>query len=132
MSNWAQCGRLLHKLSQHCFCQGNSSSFKYFMQPLKYDRHIFSRNVFLTSSPKIWSKLPKSLLHQKEHKKVLVVMSNQSSASSGEQQPTPEVLKLSSKDKLKRAVKDYGATVLIFHITLSLTSLGLSYLIISR
>lgn len=93
------------------------------------------RNVFIKSytfqNSSTFSKLSKSCLLQNQHK-VLKVMSCQNSTSSGEHQPTAEVQKLSSKDKLKRAVKDYGATVIIFHISLSLMSLGVSYLIISR
>jgi len=48
------------------------------------------------------------------------------SVESGSEPP-----KLSKKDKLKQAVKDYGSTVIIFHITISLMSLGISYLVIS-
>lgn len=96
------------------------------------------RNVFVKSytfqNSSSFSKLSKPrkfCLLQNQHE-VLKVMSNQNNSSSGEHQPTAEVQKLSSKDKLKRAIKDYGATVVIFHISLSLMSLGLSYLIISR
>ncbi len=46
----------------------------------------------------------------------------------------PEVPKaaLSTKDKLKQAVRDYGATVLVFHVTMSLMSLGFFYVLVSR
>jgi len=33
----------------------------------------------------------------------------------------------STKDKLKRAVRDYGATVIVFHVSISITSLGICY-----
>jgi hypothetical protein len=39
---------------------------------------------------------------------------------------------LSSKDKLKRAVKEYGSTVIVFHVGISLISLGISYTLVSR
>ena len=39
---------------------------------------------------------------------------------------------LSRKDKLKRAVKEYGATVIVFHISISLFSLGGFYLAVTR
>lgn len=39
---------------------------------------------------------------------------------------------LSPREKLKAAVKDYGATVFIFHIAISLTSLGIFYQLVSR
>ncbi|KAB0802247.1 hypothetical protein PPYR_04433 [Photinus pyralis] len=35
------------------------------------------------------------------------------------------------KEKLKRAVKEYGSTVVIFHVTISLASLGVCYLLVS-
>ncbi|KAL3282637.1 hypothetical protein HHI36_005812 [Cryptolaemus montrouzieri] len=42
-----------------------------------------------------------------------------------------EQVQLSRKEQLKKAVKDYGSTVIIFHVTISLASLGLFYLIVS-
>lgn len=39
---------------------------------------------------------------------------------------------LSAKDKLKQAVKDYGITVVIFHVTISLASLGFFYQVVAR
>lgn len=39
---------------------------------------------------------------------------------------------LSRKDKLKKAVKEYGSTVFVFHIGISLISLGSFYLLVSR
>ncbi|CAG9784490.1 unnamed protein product [Diatraea saccharalis] len=38
---------------------------------------------------------------------------------------------MSSKEKLKKAIKDYGSTVIVFHVTISLMSLGGCYLLIS-
>ncbi|XP_068621250.1 uncharacterized protein [Battus philenor] len=38
---------------------------------------------------------------------------------------------MSAKDKLKKAVKEYGSTVLVFHITISLLSLGGCYVLVS-
>ncbi|XP_072377405.1 protein FAM210B, mitochondrial-like [Diabrotica undecimpunctata] len=38
---------------------------------------------------------------------------------------------LSRKEKLKKAVKEYGSTVIVFHIGISLISLGTSYLLVS-
>uniref|UniRef100_A0A6P7G4S0 Protein FAM210B, mitochondrial-like isoform X1 n=1 Tax=Diabrotica virgifera virgifera TaxID=50390 RepID=A0A6P7G4S0_DIAVI len=47
--------------------------------------------------------------------------------------PEKIVLKetLSRKEKLKKAVKEYGSTVIVFHIGISLMSLGTSYLLVS-
>ena len=39
---------------------------------------------------------------------------------------------MSQKDRLKKAVKEYGATVVVFHISISLMSLGGFYLAVSR
>lgn len=36
------------------------------------------------------------------------------------------------RQKLTNAVKDYGATVIVFHVSISLVSLGLFYLIVYR
>lgn len=41
-------------------------------------------------------------------------------------------LPTSAKDKLKKAVKDYGSTVIVFHVSISLMSLGTCYLLVSR
>lgn len=40
--------------------------------------------------------------------------------------------KLTNGQKLKKAVKDYGSTVIVFHITISLMSLGIFYVIVYR
>lgn len=39
---------------------------------------------------------------------------------------------LSRKEMLKKAMKDYGSTVIIFHVGISLVSLGSFYLLVSR
>lgn len=39
---------------------------------------------------------------------------------------------LTNKEKLKRAVAAYGSTVIVFHITISLMSLGACYLLVAR
>eukprot|EP00118_Oscarella_pearsei_P026297 m.309735 g.309735 ORF g.309735 m.309735 type:complete len:159 (+) comp47514_c0_seq1:146-622(+) len=43
-----------------------------------------------------------------------------------------EPAKLSTKARLKVLARDYGSTVLVFHTTISLSSLGLAYLLVSR
>ncbi|XP_035913178.1 uncharacterized protein LOC118512612 isoform X1 [Anopheles stephensi] len=47
------------------------------------------------------------------------------SASGEEQVP------VSRKDRLKKAIKEYGSTVLVFHVSISLASLGTCYLLVS-
>uniref|UniRef100_W8AZ70 Protein FAM210B n=2 Tax=Ceratitis capitata TaxID=7213 RepID=W8AZ70_CERCA len=44
--------------------------------------------------------------------------------------PAPPIV-LSKKEQLKKAFKDYGSTVIIFHVTISLASLGACYLLVS-
>ena len=39
---------------------------------------------------------------------------------------------LTQRQKLQRAVKEYGSTVIVFHVTISLASLGFFYLLVSR
>lgn len=39
---------------------------------------------------------------------------------------------MTQRQKLKRAVKDYGATVVVFHVAISLVSLGFFYILVSR
>ena len=46
--------------------------------------------------------------------------------------PGDPPVKLSQRERLKRAVKEYGATVVVFHIGISLVSLGGFYLAVSR
>jgi len=47
-------------------------------------------------------------------------------SSKPQQQPT-----LSKRDQLKRAVSQYGSTVIVFHVTISLASLGFFYILVS-
>lgn len=43
----------------------------------------------------------------------------------------PDEEKLTQRQKLKRAVKEYGPVVIIFHICIALTSLGFFYMLVS-
>lgn len=40
-------------------------------------------------------------------------------------------MQVSRKEKWKHAIKEYGATMVVFHIALSLTSLGICYAVVS-
>lgn len=53
------------------------------------------------------------------------------SSSESQQENTP-MAQLSAKQKLQRAVKEYGTTVIVFHVSISLASLGICYLLVSR
>ena len=48
------------------------------------------------------------------------------------QQPPQSQQPLSKKDQLKTAVSQYGSTVIVFHVTISLASLGFFYVLVSR
>lgn len=56
---------------------------------------------------------------------LLRLCSSQPNQSQQPQQP------ISKKDQLKRAVSQYGSTVIVFHVTISLASLGFFYLLVS-
>lgn len=45
------------------------------------------------------------------------------------EEPKKEMTK---KEQLKRAFKDYGSTVIVFHVGMSLVSLGMFYTLVSR
>lgn len=45
---------------------------------------------------------------------------------------TEEKPQLSTKEKFKKAVKEYGSTVIVFHVAISMVSLGSCYLLMSR
>lgn len=57
----------------------------------------------------------------------LILLSRSESTSTNNNEP-----KLSRKDILKRAVKDYGSTVIVFHVGISLISLGACYVLVTR
>lgn len=46
--------------------------------------------------------------------------------------PTNPYEGLSRKEKLKTAVKEYGSVVIVFHVGISLISLGVSYIAVTR
>lgn len=54
-----------------------------------------------------------------------------STGSSGVGAESASTPALSKKEKLKKAVKDYGATVIVFHVIMSLGSLGFFYTLVS-
>ncbi|XP_047480953.1 uncharacterized protein LOC125033470 [Penaeus chinensis] len=55
----------------------------------------------------------------------------QKQSSNESQQENAPKAQLSSKQKLQRAVKEYGTTVIVFHVSISLASLGICYLLVS-
>lgn len=55
-----------------------------------------------------------------------------SMSTSNTEQPSSDVKHLTRKEKLKAAVRDYGSVVIVFHVGISLISLGACYLAITR
>uniref|UniRef100_A0A182NES9 RTR1-type domain-containing protein n=1 Tax=Anopheles dirus TaxID=7168 RepID=A0A182NES9_9DIPT len=51
--------------------------------------------------------------------------------SKGNTEGASEEVPVSRKDRLKKAIKEYGSTVLVFHVSISLASLGTCYLLVS-
>ncbi|XP_046675598.1 protein FAM210B, mitochondrial-like isoform X2 [Homalodisca vitripennis] len=126
---WAPKGRLLCQVAQKCLCQESFTYARHTVTTLSHNRRLFPNSLLVYSSkPSTVYGAPVSrtpVLYGR-----LTAMSEEMqtfSTSSGD----PETPKLSNRAKLKRAVKDYGATVIIFHVTISLMSLGISYLAIS-
>lgn len=81
-------------------------------------------SLFNCSLPK-----PKSLFDQSIiiNKRFISLSSLHFNTDKGESQPEKE----SGKSKLKKAIKQYGSTVIVFHISISLVSLGLFYFLVS-
>ncbi|XP_017116722.1 protein FAM210B, mitochondrial [Drosophila elegans] len=46
--------------------------------------------------------------------------------------PTAPTIKLSKREQLKRAFKEYGATIVVFHVGISVISLGCFYALVSN
>lgn len=59
-------------------------------------------------------------------------MINKRLESSDAKKPETEAKPSGNKEKLKQAVSQYGATVIVFHVAISLTSLGICYLLVSK
>jgi hypothetical protein len=57
--------------------------------------------------------------------------SNQNQSQTIQESETPK-RSLTRGEQLKKAVKDYGSTVIVFHVALSLCSLGICYVLVSR
>ncbi|XP_054283084.1 protein FAM210B, mitochondrial-like [Macrosteles quadrilineatus] len=119
---------------QNCICQRIINSQRTVLSPVNikvscYKSRHYMGETHITNG----NSLPQSSSLLQPKNVELTTLSDQNFSSSSENQTptTDEVKTLSNKDKLKRAIKDYGATVIVFHITISLMSLGTSYLVIS-
>lgn len=114
----------------------NANHYTQLRQELRSDWSSYKGGIFINSlMPKI------SLLHPNSptsinHKRFISLkpVKYNDQKSTDEQKPavTETVAKESSKDKLKKAVKEYGTTVIVFHVGISLISLGFFYTLVSR
>ena len=79
--------------------------------------------------PTIWSKNHNFLLPERTLSEKCTAKSKDNNAEKVTQE---EQLSLTNKDRLKKAMKDYGSVVIVFHLTLSWGSLAFLYLLISK
>lgn len=110
----------------------NSNHYTQLRQEMRSDWSSYKGGIFINSLiPKI------SLLHPNStsinHKRFIsfnCIKYNEHNDKKSSDMPPP--VKESSKDRLKKAVKEYGTTVIVFHVGISLVSLGIFYTLVSR
>lgn len=120
--NWGQQTKYLsHEL--------NSNHYTELRQEMRADWSSYKGGNFINSlMPKICLLHPNSL--SINHKRFISL--NSVNFTNEKSQDEVKPIKESSKDKLKKAVKEYGSTVIVFHVGISLVSLGLFYTLVSR
>lgn len=101
---------------------------------INYVRYIYTRpNVnnhsVLKNTP--WCMYPRKLNLQVNFPHSPTALTSYRGYSDKLNRKTSSIV-LSNKEKLKKAVKEYGSTVIVFHIGISLLSLGLFYALVSR
>ena len=69
---------------------------------------------------------------QKENKAEEKVVEEKQSEAAASATETKAAAGQDKKSKLKQAFKEYGSTIVIFHVTISLASLGMFYALVSR
>lgn len=108
----------------------NSNHYTSLRQEMRSEWSIYKGGIF--SNSLICSLHPNSTsINQKR----FIALNSVNSNNHDESQKGTDTEKkepLSNKDKLKKAVKEYGSTVIVFHIGISLISLGISYTLVSR
>lgn len=91
----------------------------------------FKRNFSLSSHNLLNSKINEKIDSSNSTATTTTTKVTESLENSNNTNPD-NVVALTRKEKLKKAVKEYGSTVLIFHVGISLISLGSFYLLVSR
>lgn len=69
---------------------------------------------------------------KKEQVKPVESKDKESSGDANASEQQTESVALTPRTKLKNAIKDYGSTVIVFHVAISLVSLGIFYQLVSR
>ncbi|XP_049281532.1 uncharacterized protein LOC125762935 isoform X2 [Anopheles funestus] len=127
---WAQESKFLsHEL--------NSSHYTNLRQEVRsdwssYEDHI-SHRAFSLSSTNSLACTAAALNNKSPQAKTAATASGTAgeSNSKGNSVSSEEQVPVSRKDRLKKAIKEYGSTVLVFHVSISLASLGTCYLLVS-
>lgn len=108
----------------------NASHYTQLRQEMRSDWSSYKGGIFNSSLiPNV------CLLHHNSltinHKRFISLSAvNLNNAQDTSNEPKPE--KESGAVRLKKAVKEYGTTVIVFHVGISLISLGLFYTLVSR
>lgn len=74
----------------------------------------------------------KVVMEHKQKQSQSTEVGNSDSKSVPSTPPVDTIDKLSQKERLKKAVREYGGTVIVFHVGISLISLGGFYLAVTR
>lgn len=111
----------------------NSAHYTQLRQEVRSDWSHYSTQPYkgINSGTILNARLPNSC--SDKSKSFLIINKRFLSLSSqNHNAPKQETKALSGREKLKKAVKEYGSTVVVFHVGISLMSLGMSYVLVSR
>lgn len=94
---------------------------------------LTSKNVnqFLTNSPLFGSLSNCNSNHSLSHASTQIARYSTQGKPAEQATETAPPVQLTKKEQLKRAFKDYGATIIVFHVGISLISLECFYLLVS-
>ena len=117
--------------SEHSMCQIRLPYTKYasVSKDISIHPYIISKSKLLSSGYKIPypNSLQCSVSPRRNYSEKDTCPSNYKETASNE---TPS--QKTKTDQFKKAIKDYGSTVIIFHVAITLASFGFFYLLVSR
>lgn len=100
------------------------SSYKGCINPsIMFNNRVFGSNLHLLNLNQNLTNIPKRFIS-------IGTVQFCQNPSESKDQVKPE--KETGRSKLKKAVKEYGTTVVVFHVGISLISLGICYTLVSR